>query len=64
MTVKQIRFVESTNDPLKHVAEVSAASASPDTPGLVKQATHVNGTTGTVTDIVDALVKAGIMAAE
>lgn len=64
MTVKQIRFVETQADPLKHVAEVSAAPASPTTPGLVKQAAHVDGTNGTVTDLVAALVKAGIMAAE
>ena len=64
MTVKQIRFVETTADPLKHVAEVSAASATPTTPGLVKQAAHVDGTTGTVSDIVDALIAAGIMAAK
>ena len=64
MTVKQIRFVEAPNDPLKHVAEVSASPASPTTPGLVKQAAHVDGTTGTIADIVSALVAAGIMAAE
>lgn len=64
MTVKQIRFVEAQADPLKHVAEVSAASATPTTPGLVKQAAHVDGTTGTIANIVDALVAAGIMAAE
>ena len=64
MTVKQIRFVESQADPLKHVAEVSAASATPTTPGLVKQAAHVDDTTGTIADLVDALVKAGIMAAK
>ena len=64
MTVKQIRFVEATENPLKHVAEVSAASASPTTPGLVKQAAHVDTTTGTIGDLVDALVAAGIMAAK
>lgn len=64
MTVKQIRFVESANDPLKHVTEVTAVSASPTTPGLVKQAAHVDGTTGTINDIVNALVTAGIMAAK
>lgn len=64
MTVKQIRFVEAQADPLKHVAEVSAASASPTTPGLVKQAAHVDGTAGTIADLVDALVAAGIMAAK
>lgn len=31
--------------------------------GLVKQATHVDGTSGTVQQIVDSLVAAGIMAA-
>lgn len=64
MTVKQIRFVEAKNDPLKHVAEVSATSATPTTPGLVKQAAHVDGTTGTIAEVVTALVAAGIMAAE
>lgn len=62
MTVKQIRFVEAQADPLKHVAEVSAESASPTKPGLVKQAAHVDGATGTVEQLVDALVAAGIMA--
>lgn len=64
MTVKQIRFVEAQADPLKHVAEIAAAIASPTTPGLVKQAAHVDGTTGTIADLVDALVTAGIMAAK
>lgn len=64
MTVKQIRFVDAQADPMKHVAEVSAAPASPTTPGLVKQAAHVDGTTGTISDLVAALVTAGIMAAE
>lgn len=64
MTVKQIRFVEAQPDPLKHVAEIAAATASPTTPGLVKQAAHVDSTTGTVADIVEALVTAGIMAAK
>lgn len=64
MTVKQIRFVEAQSDPRKHVAEVSATSATPTTPGLVKQASHVDGETGTIADIVSELVAAGIMAAE
>lgn len=64
MTVKQIRFVEAQADPLKHTAEIAAAPASPTTLGLVKQASHVDGTTGTVEDIVNALVTAGIMAAK
>lgn len=64
MTVKQIRFVEAQADPLKHTAEISAVPASPTTPGLVKQAAHVDGTTGTLSDLVDALVAAGIMAAK
>lgn len=64
MTVKQIRFVESKNDPLKHTAEVSAVHASPTTPGLVKQAAHVDKTNGTIGDLVEALVTAGIMAAK
>lgn len=64
MTVKQIRFVEAQADPMKHTAEIAAASATPTTPGLVKQAAHVDGTTGTIGDLVKALVAAGIMAAE
>lgn len=64
MTVKQIRFVEAQADPMKHTAEIAAASATPTTPGLVKQAAHVDGTTGTIGDLVEALVAAGIMAAE
>lgn len=64
MTVKQIRFVEAKADPSKHVAEISAAPASPTVPGLVKQAAYVDPATGTVADIVNALVKAGIMAAK
>lgn len=64
MTVKQIRFVASTNNPLKHVAEVTANAATTTTPGLMKQAANVDKTTGTIADLVDALVAAGIMAAE
>lgn len=64
MTVKQIRFVEAPADPLKHVAEVAAPHATSTSPGLMKQATHVDGTTGTIADLVDALVTAGIMAAD
>lgn len=78
MTVKQIRFVEAPLDTNKHVAEVAMfdvdgapvkpfkqpGNATQTTPGLVKQAAHVDGTTGTVADIVTALVTAGLMAAE
>lgn len=62
MTVKQIRFVEASADPLKHTAEVTAAPATPTTPGVVKQAAHVDGTNGNLSDLVTALVAAGIMA--
>lgn len=64
MTIKQIRFVEAQADPLKHTAEIAAVPATPTTPGLVKQAAHVDETTGTITDLVTALVAAGIMAAK
>lgn len=64
MTVKQIRFVETQADPMKHTAEIAAASATPTTPGLVKQAAHVDSTTGTIGNLVEALVAAGIMAAK
>lgn len=76
MTAKQIRFVEAPLDPDRHVAEVAMfdahdAPVKPPTqpgnattakPGLVRQAAHVDGTTGTVADVVNALVTAGIMA--
>lgn len=64
MTVKQIRFVETPADPLKHVSEVAAVSATETTPGLVKQAAHVDEDTATVAGVVAALVAAGIMAAK
>ena len=41
---------------------VLPTNATTATPGLVKQATHVDGASGTVQNIVDALVTAGIMA--
>ena len=76
MTAKQIRFVQAPLDTNRHVAEVAMfdgngtpvkpftqpGSATPTKSGLVKQAAHVDGTTGTVEDIVAALVAAGIMA--
>lgn len=76
MTAKQIRFVEAPLDPNRHVAEVAMfnaegtpvkpftqpGNATPTEPGLVKQAEHVDETTGTVADIVTALVTAGLMA--
>ena len=37
-------------------------NASTATPGLVKQAAHVDPTSGTVQDVVNALISAGIMA--
>lgn len=73
MTAKQIRFVEAPLNSERHVAEVAVfdvdgnpvsptGKATTTKPGLVKQAQHVDGTTGTVADIVTALVAAGIMA--
>lgn len=78
MTAKQIRFVEAPLNTDRHVAEVAMfdvagapvkpftqpGNATSTTPGLVKQAAHVDGTTGTVSDVVTALIAAGIMAAE
>ena len=37
-------------------------NATTATPGLVKQASHVDPTSGTVQDVVNALISAGIMA--
>jgi hypothetical protein len=76
MTAKQIRFVEAPLDTERHVAEVAMFdgdgtpvkpftqpdNATTTKPGLVKQATHVDIGTGTVANIVEALVTAGIMA--
>lgn len=76
MTAKQIRFVEAPLNPAQHVAEIAMfdgdgapvkpfvqpGNATTAKPGLVKQAAHVDETTGTVADIVTALVTAGIMA--
>lgn len=76
MTAKQIRFVEAPLDTNRHVAEVAMfdvggapvkpftypGNATPSKPGLVKQAAHVDETTGTIADIVTALVNAGLMA--
>lgn len=76
MTAKQIRFVEAPLDTNRHVAEVAMfdvdgtpvkpftqpLNATLTKPGLVKQAEHVDSTDGTVADIVNALVTAGIMA--
>lgn len=76
MTAKQIRLVEAPLNSERHVAEVAMfdvdgapvkpfkqpGNATTTNPGLVKQAAHVDGTTGTVSDIVTALVDAGLMA--
>lgn len=78
MTAKQIRFVEAPLDTNKHVAEVAMfdvngnpvkpftqpGNATTTKPGLVKQAAHVDGGTGTVSDIITALVAAGLMASD
>lgn len=76
MTAKQIRFVEAPLDTNRHVAEVAMfdvdgapvkpftqpGTATPTKPGLVKQAAHVDGATGSVAEIVTALIAAGLMA--
>lgn len=76
MEVKQVRLVEKPLDPSQHIAHVAMynigganirpfdppENATPSKPGLVKQAAHVDGATGTVADLVTALVNAGIMA--
>lgn len=64
MTAKQIRFVEAPLDTNRHVAEVAMFDVDGKPVKPFKQASHVDGTTGTVATIVDALVDAGIMAAK
>lgn len=64
MAVKSIRFVAAQPNPLQSVTEVSAPLATLTTLGLVKQARHVDNTTGTVSQLVNVLVAAGLMAAK
>lgn len=64
MAVKSIRFVDAQPNPLQSVAEVSAPRATLTAPGLVKQAQHVDNTTGTISQLVNVLVAAGIMASK
>ena len=47
----------------KIASGVLPTNATKENAGLVKQAAHVDGTSGTVQQIVDSLVAAGIMAA-
>lgn len=71
-TVKVINFVDEEGQPVafgqgaQGPAGLNAKvnNATPDTPGLVKQAAHVSSVDGTVKDLVAALVTAGIMAAD
>lgn len=64
MTAKQIRFVEAPLDDDRHVAEVAMFDAAGTPVKPFKQAAHVDGATGTVAELVTALVDAGLMAAE
>lgn len=64
MTAKQIRFVEAPLDTDRHVAEIAMFDADDAPVKPFKQAVHVDGMTGTVADIVTALVDAGLMAAK
>lgn len=41
---------------------IGIGEATADTAGLVRQAAHVDGASGTVADVVSALVASGIMA--
>lgn len=62
MTAKQIRFVEAPLDTDRHVAEVAMFDVAGAPVKPFKQAVHVDGETGTVAEIVTALVNAGLMA--
>lgn len=62
MTAKQIRFVEASLDTDRQVAEVAMFDVDGTPVKPFKQAAHVDGATGTVSDIVTALVAAGLMA--
>lgn len=62
MTAKQIRLVEAPLDTDRHVTEVAMFDVNGTPVKPFRQAAHVDGATGTVNDIVTALVKAGLMA--
>lgn len=62
MTAKQIRLVKTPLDPTRHVAEVAMFDVDNNPVTPFKQAAHVDEATGTVSDIVAALVTAGLMA--
>lgn len=64
MTAKQIRLVQAPLDTNRHVAEVAMFDVDNAPVKPFKQAAHVDGATGSVADIVTALVDAGIMAAD
>ena len=69
--VKVVNFVDEEGQPVTMgqgpagpagpAAKVSNATTA--TPGLVKQAAHVSSADGTVKELVEALVAAGVMAA-
>lgn len=44
-------------------AGAATGNATTETPGLVKQAAHVDPSSGQASDVINALIAAGIMAA-
>ena len=66
-TVKVINFVDETGQPVA-IGKGPAGPAGPVGPAgpaaSITKAAHVDPTTGTVANIVNALVAAGLMAAE
>lgn len=72
-TVKVINFVDEEGQPVAfgQGAQGPAGPAGPIGPagpagpaGVITKAAHVDQATGTVADIVDSLIAAGLMAAE
>lgn len=61
-SVTTAKLADGAVTAVKIASNVLPTNATTAKAGLVKQARHVNGESGSVKDIVDALVAAGIMA--
>lgn len=61
--IEQVALVDDSGKVIQGGGSYELPAATTSTLGGVKQAAHVDGASGTVQNIVDALVAAGIMAA-
>ena len=60
--IEQVALVDGSGKVVSGGSDYVLPAATTNTLGGVKQAAHVDGASGTVQNIVDALVAAGIMA--